>query len=186
MTNILLQLFTAFFKIGLFTFGGGIAMMPMIEEEIIKKRDWITNDELLDYYAIGQSTPGIIAVNVATFVGFKKAKTLGGIVATIGVILPSIIIISLLAGLIQSIDQYPMVQKALAGINVAVCALMTNVVLNFAKKTSKGIVSVIIMIASFTAVYFFKVQTFIVILSAAFIATVVYFIGKWRNEKCRK
>lgn len=179
--NILLQLYYIFFKIGLFTFGGGIAMMPMMEAELVNGKKWITSEELLDYFAVGQSTPGIIAVNVATFVGYKKSKILGGIVATLGVITPSIIIICLLAGLISSVDEYPMVQKALNGINVAVCALMTDVVLNFAKKTAKGIVSVVLMAASFSTVYFFNVPTYLVILSAAFLATVVFFVKKGRN-----
>lgn len=179
--NILLQLYFIFFKIGLFTFGGGIAMMPMMEAELVNGKNWITSEELLDYFAVGQSTPGIIAINVATFVGYKKSKILGGIVATLGVITPSIIIICLLAGLISSVDEYPMVQKALKGINVAVCALMTDVVLNFAKKTAKGIVSVVLMAASFSAVYFFNVPTYLVILSAAFLATVVFFFKKGRN-----
>ena len=135
------SLFLTFTKIGLFTIGGGFAMMPMIKKELIDKRQWMTEEDLIDYYAIGQSTPGIVAVNVATFIGYKQFGILGGIVATLGIVFPSIVIISILAGLISSISDFPIVQKALKGINVAVAALMTNVVLGFAKKTINTITS---------------------------------------------
>ena len=118
--NIFLELLISFVKIGFLTIGGGYVMLPMMQSELIDKKHWITEEELLDYYAVGQSTPGIIAVNVATFVGYKKAGVTGGIVATLGIISPSLIIITALAGVIQSIDQYPNVQKAMSGINVAV------------------------------------------------------------------
>ena len=94
-------------------------MLPMMQDELVHSKGWITDDELLDYYAVGQSTPGIIAVNVATFVGFKRRGIAGGIFATLGIITPSVFIITLLAALISSIDQYPLVRKALKGINVS-------------------------------------------------------------------
>ena len=142
MKNIYLDLYFTFAKIGSLTFGGGIAMLPMMQN---------------DYYAIGQSTPGIIAVNVATFVGYKKAGIPGGIVATLGVITPCVVLITLLANLIDSIEHFPNVQKALKGINVAVCALITDATINFAKKTSKGAVSVLLMLLSFLLIFFFIV-----------------------------
>ncbi|MBQ5877712.1 MAG: chromate transporter, partial [Treponema sp.] len=116
----LCSLFLVFVKIGLFTIGGGLAMMPMIQKELIDKLHWMTEDDLLDYYAIGQSTPGIVAVNVATFIGYKQYGVLGGVFATLGIIFPSIVIITILASLINSISDFPIVQKALKGINVAV------------------------------------------------------------------
>lgn len=131
------SLFLTFAKIGFFTIGGGFAMMPMIKKELIDKRQWMTEEDLIDYYAIGQSTPGIVAVNVATFIGYKQFGILGGIVATIGIVFPSIVIICILASLISSISDFPIVQKALKGINVSVAALMTNVVCGFAKKNYK-------------------------------------------------
>ena len=109
----LINLFMSFFKIGLFTIGGGLAMIPLMEKELINKKRWINDEELLDYYAVGQSTPGIIAVNVATFVGYKQAGIIGGIFATLGIVTPSWIIITILAFFINSISDYPMVQKAL-------------------------------------------------------------------------
>ena len=96
-TKTLVELFFVFFKIGAVTFGGGLAMLPIIEKELVIKRNWVTKDTLLDYFAIGQATPGIIAVNVATFLGYSRAGILGAIVATLGVVTPSIIIISIIA-----------------------------------------------------------------------------------------
>ena len=160
----LLDLYFAFFKVGAFTFGGGLAMMPMMQRELIQQRNWITEDELIDYYAVGQSTPGIVAANVATFVGYKQVGIIGGIVATLGVVTPSLIIIMLLASLINSINEYPIVQKVLKGINVAVAALLTQVIVNFSKKTIKNWVNVIFMILSFIVVFVFKVPSFICIL----------------------
>lgn len=178
MKNIYLDLYITFAKIGSLTFGGGIAMLPMMQNELIDKKQWVSENEILDYYAIGQSTPGIIAVNVATFVGYKKAGILGGIVATLGVITPCVVLITILANLIDSIDHYPNVQKALKGINVAVCALITDATLNFAKKTSKGAVSILLMLISFSLIFFFNVKSYIIILGAAVIAVAVYLIEK--------
>ncbi len=178
MKNIYLDLYITFAKIGSLTFGGGIAMLPMMQNELIERKQWVSENEILDYYAIGQSTPGIIAVNVATFVGYKKAGILGGIIATLGVITPCIVLITLLANLIDSIDHYPNVQKALKGINVAVCALITDATINFAKKTSKGVVSIVIMLLSFCLIFFFNVKSYIIILGAAFVAVSAYFIEK--------
>lgn len=160
----ILDLYFAFFKIGAFTFGGGLAMMPMMQRELIQERNWITEDELIDYYAVGQSTPGIVAANVATFVGYKQFGIIGGILATLGVVTPSLIIIMLLATLINSINEYPLVQKALKGINVAVAALLTQVIINFSKKTIKNFVNVIFMILAFVAVFIFKLPSFFCIL----------------------
>ena len=100
--KLLFNLFISFFKIGIMTFGGGYAMLPMLENEIVTRNKWATMEEIMDYFAIGQCTPGVIAVNTATFVGYKKKKIIGGIVATLGVITPSIIIICLLAGVIDA------------------------------------------------------------------------------------
>lgn len=176
--NIYLDLYLTFAKIGSLTFGGGIAMLPMMQSELIDKKHWTTENEILDYYAVGQSTPGIIAVNVATFVGYKEAGILGGIVATLGIITPSVLIITILANLIDSIEHYPNVQKALKGINVAVCALITDSTLNFAKKTSKDFASILIMIASFCLIFFFNLKSYIVILGAALIGIIIWFAKK--------
>lgn len=161
-----LELYLAFVKIGAFTFGGGLAMMPIMQRELIEKRGWITEEELIDYFAIGQSTPGIIAVNVSTFVGYKRLGVLGGIIGTIGVVTPSWVIIMLLAGAISSVDKYPLAQKALKGINVAVAALLTSVIVKFSKKTIKNIWNALFMLLAFALIYFLKVQSVWIILAA--------------------
>ena len=162
----LAELYVAFFRTGIFTFGGGLAMMPMLQKELIEKKHWLTEEDLIDYYAIGQSTPGIIAVNVATFVGYRQAGVLGAIVATLGIISPSIIIITILAGTINSISEYPRVQAALKGINVAVAALLTTVIIKFAKKTIKNVWNVLFMLAAFICIFWFKVPSVIIIIVA--------------------
>ena len=131
----LLELFLTFAKIGVMTFGGGMAMLPILEREVVQNKHWATEEELVDYFAIGQCTPGIIAVNTATFVGQKRKGAMGGIVATLGVVLPSLIIISILAGLITNFSHLAWVQNAFAGIQVCVCVLILNAVLKLLKKS---------------------------------------------------
>ncbi|MEE1167272.1 MAG: chromate transporter [Treponema sp.] len=178
MKNRYFELYLTFLKIGSLTFGGGYAMLPMMQGELVDSKKWITEEELLDYYAVGQSTPGIIAVNVATFVGYKQKGILGGIVATLGIITPSIFIITLLAGLINSIDDMPLVKKAMKGINVAVCALITDATLNFIKKTSKGVFSVFLLLLSFSLMYFLNIPSYCIILGATVLGILIHFIGK--------
>lgn len=161
-----LELYLAFVKIGTFTFGGGLAMMPIMQRELIEKRGWLTEEELIDYFAIGQSTPGIIAVNVATFVGYKRLGWFGGIIGTLGVVTPSWVIIMLLAGAISSVDKYPLAQKALKGINVAVAALLTSVIVKFSKKTIKNIWNAFFMLLAFVLIYFLKVQSVWIIIAS--------------------
>ncbi|MBQ7970525.1 MAG: chromate transporter [Treponema sp.] len=179
----LFTIYFAFFKVGAFTFGGGLAMMPMLQKELIEKKQWLTEEELIDYYAVGQSTPGIIAVNVATFVGYKHAGILGGIFGTLGIISPSLIIIMILANLINSISDYPIVQKALTGINVAVAALLTSVIINFAKKTIKNVWNAIFMLISFLLIFALKVPSFIVILFGLATGIILTFIHKNKETK---
>ncbi len=169
----LLDLYLAFVKIGAFTFGGGLAMMPIMQRELIEKRGWITEEELIDYFAIGQSTPGIIAVNVATFVGYKKLGWFGGIIGTLGVVTPSWVIIMLLAGAISSVDKYPLAQKALKGINVAVAALLTSVIVKFSKKTIKSIWNAFFMLLAFALIYFLKVQSVWIIIASLVIGSLL-------------
>ena len=169
----LLELYLAFVKIGSFTFGGGLAMMPIMQRELIEKRGWITEEELIDYFAIGQSTPGIIAVNVATFVGYKKLGWFGGIIGTLGVVTPSWVIIMLLAGAISSVDKYPLAQKALKGINVAVAALLTSVIVKFSKKTIKSIWNAFFMLLAFALIYFLKVQSVWIIIASLVIGSLL-------------
>jgi chromate transporter len=178
-----LELYLAFVKIGTFTFGGGLAMMPIMQRELIEKRGWLTDEELIDYFAIGQSTPGIIAVNVATFVGYKRLGVLGGIIGTLGVVTPSWVIIMILAGAISSVDKYPVAQKALKGINVAVAALLTSVIVKFSKKTIKSVWNAVLMLTAFALIYFFKVQSVWIIIASLVIGCL---ITMYKQKKAAK
>ncbi len=130
----LFSLFFTFAKVGVMTFGGGYAMLPILQREVVEKKNWATDEELMDYFAIGQCTPGIIAVNTATFIGQKKKGVLGGIISTLGVVFPSLIIISLLAGVIEAFSHIVLVQNAFGGIRICVCVLILNAVIKLFKK----------------------------------------------------
>lgn len=176
------ELFSIFFRIGAFTFGGGYAMLPILERELADKRGWTTSDELLDYFAIGQTTPGIIAVNVSTFIGYKRAKTLGGIVATAGMVCPSIIIITIIARFISNFSSIAWVQCALTGINVAVAALLTYAVVNFAKKSVKSLLGAALFVLSFVLIFVLKVGTIWIIIGSCAIGVILAgFRGDLKN-----
>ena len=133
--NKLADLFFTFARIGGLTFGGGYAMLPILQKEVVEKRGWASEEELMDYYAIGQCTPGIIAVNTATFIGQKTAGAIGGIIATLGVVFPSLIIISIIAAFIRNFADLAIVKNAFAGIRVCVCVLIFNAVVKLWKKS---------------------------------------------------
>ena len=129
------ELFITFAKVGVMTFGGGYAMLPILQREVVENKKWASEEELVDYFAIGQCTPGVIAVNTATFVGQKRRGVAGGILATLGVVFPSLVIICILAGLISHFAELAVVQNAFAGIKVCVCVLILNAVLKLLKKS---------------------------------------------------
>ena len=131
----LYELFWAFCRIGGLTFGGGYAMLPMLQKEVVENYKWATEKELLDYYAVGQSTPGIIAVNTATFIGYKQRGIIGAIVATFGVIFPSLVIIMSLATVLEKIVEYDFVNQAFSGIRVIVSVLILNSLIGLYKKS---------------------------------------------------
>lgn len=173
----LVELFFVFFKIGAVTFGGGLAMLPIIEKELVIKRNWVTKDTLLDYFAIGQATPGIIAVNVATFLGYSRAGILGAIIATLGVVTPSIIIISIIAKFLSGFSENVTVKKALAGINVVVAALLTKVLWGFKKKIFSSILAFILFLLAFLGIAFFNVNTILVVVASVFIGLGFFFLN---------
>ena len=144
-----LQLFWVFAQIGACTFGGGYAMLPILQREVVEKRGWATAEELADYFAMGQCTPGVIAVNTATFVGSKRKGALGGIIATLGMVAPSIVIITLIAAFLRNFMDIAAVEHAFAGIRAAVVALIASSVLKLGKTTVKNIPSVCIFLAVF-------------------------------------
>ncbi len=163
------QLFASFARIGALTFGGGYAMIPLLEREIVDKHRWATEEELMDYYAVGQCTPGIIAVNVATFVGYKIAGNLGGVVATLGVVTPSLLIIMLIASVLQNFADVPAVKSAFAGIRVCVSVLIFNAVLKLWKKAVVDKAALALFLLVFLLSLFTKLSpvVFVVVCAAA-------------------
>jgi len=160
----LLKLFLAFCRIGGFTFGGGMAMLPMLRKEIVEKYRWATDEELLDYYAIGQCTPGIIAVNTATFIGYKRKGVIGAIVATAGVVFPSIVIITLIAAFFTRFQELAVVQQAFRGIRAVVTALIFNTIINLYSKSVKDWLGIFIFCGAFLLVAFMDVSPVIVVI----------------------
>ena len=144
--KLLVDMFLTFAKVGVMTFGGGYAMLPILQREVVDNKGWATEEELMDYYAIGQCTPGVIAVNTATFIGQKNKGILGGIVATLGVVFPSLIIISLLAGVIEAFSHIVWVQNAFGGIRVCVCVLIANAVVKLYKKAVVDKITLVIFL----------------------------------------
>lgn len=146
------ELFWTFAKMGAITFGGGMAMLPILQREVVDTKHWATEEELVDYYAIGQCTPGIIAVNTATFIGQKYGGVAGGIVATLGVVFPSLVIISILAGLISNFAHLAWVKNAFAGIQVCVCVLIFNATVKLMKKSvvdqRTAVIFLLVLVAS--------------------------------------
>lgn len=164
---IYLDLFITFAKIGVMTFGGGYAMLPIIQREIVEKKKWVTEAEVMDYYAIGQCTPGVIAVNTATFTGRKIAGNLGGIAATCGVVTPSVLIITFIAALIRGFAHIRAVQDALAGIRVCVCVLIFNAVLKMWKKAVIDKVTLVLYLAILAASVFLDASPILMVVIAA-------------------
>ena len=165
--KILTDLFLTFMQVGGLTFGGGYAMLPILQREVVEKRDWATDEELADYFAVGQCTPGIIAVNTATFVGQKQAGILGGIVATLGVVAPSLVIISILTGFINTFAELAVVKNAFAGIRVCVCVLIFNAVCKLWKGSVKRTLALAIFAVVTLGSLFFDLSPVLFVVVAA-------------------
>jgi len=165
--SALWSLFTSFFRIGAFTFGGGYAMLPMIEKEIVDRRQWCTEEEIMDYFAVSQCTPGVIAVNSATFIGYKVGGVLGAVIATLGVICPSIAIILGIAAVLQNFARLEVVQHAFAGIRVAVAALIAGAIVKLWKSGVKDGFGLGIFCVTLVVMLFLNPSpVFVVVLSA--------------------
>ncbi len=163
------QLFLAFMKIGAFTFGGGYAMLPMFQRELVEKHGWVTEEDLMDYYAIAQCTPGVIAVNTATIVGYKQEGFLGAVVSTLGVVLPSFVIISIIAAVLNNFADLPVVQYAFVGIRACVCALILNAVLKLGKKAIVDKITLLIAVFVFFVMCFVSVSPVVLVVLAALV-----------------
>ena len=163
------QLLGVYLKIGIFGFGGGYAMLPILQREVVEHKGWATEEELMDYFAIGQCTPGVIAVNTATFVGQKLRGIVGGIVATLGVVFPSLVIISLLAGVISAFSHLQWVQHAFGGIRICVCILICNAVVKLYKKAVVDKLTLAVFLLVALGSYFLPVSPVIFVLLTALI-----------------
>jgi len=177
-----LELFWAFIVVGATSFGGGYAVVPVLEREMIKKRGWLSMDELLDFYTIAQITPGIIMVNIATFVGCKQKGILGGIIATIGIILPGVSLMLLISLFIQRFAEYPVVQHAFSGIRLAVCALILDTTIKLFKGFWRNYKAVIISIIAFVLSAIFSVSP-VYIIPVAGLAGFLLFSPKVKKVK---
>lgn len=163
----LLKIFFIFFKIGSFTFGGGYAMLPIIKRELVDNLQWITEEDIYNYYAIGQSTPGIIAVNTATMTGYSLKGVKGALAATSGFIMPSLIIITLIATFFKRFQQIEVFQQAFAAIQIAVVALIIDIVIKMWQKSDKTKLSFLIFLSSFLLLVIFDLSPVYVILGSA-------------------
>ncbi len=161
------------------TFGGGLTMLPMLEKEVITERKWVDKDTLLDYYAISQCTPGIIAINVSTFIGYSQAKTKGAIVSTLGMISPSLVIILGIAMMLEPFMSHAIVQSAFQGIRIGVCALLFFSIYNLWKNQERNIRNLALCMVSFIIVYFMNVSPVVIVLFIAFISLLLV----WRERK---
>lgn len=176
--NILLDLYISFVKIGLMTFGGGYAMLPILEREVVEKKKWATSEEILDYYAIGQSTPGIIAINTATFCGYKMAKNIGGVVASLGFITPSIIIITLISKFLENFSHIEAIQHAFVGIRIAVCALVLYSVIKMVRKNANSLGKFAVFLLTFLAIAVLNISPVLIVIGVGLLGIV---LGRFRN-----
>ena len=175
-----LDLFKVFFKIGLFTFGGGYAMIPFIQKEIVEKNGWITDEEILDIFAIAEATPGVIAVNTATFVGYKIAGVMGSIFATLGVVLPSFFIIIIIAYFIKDFLSIKIISNAFKGIRAGVIVLIIGAITKLSKNNKLNAFNIIITILAFLVSSFTGIST-IIILFIALVVGILFSILKHKG-----
>lgn len=163
----LLKLFWIFFKIGAFTFGGGYAMIPLIEREMVEKQKWISGDEFIDMFTVAESVPGAIAINTSTFIGYKVAGFWGAIVAVFGVALPSFLIITIIAAVFSQFQDLPLVKAAFEGIRAAVVALITVSGIKIAKSAIKNKIDMLITLVAFVLLVFVDVHAIVLIILGA-------------------
>ena len=179
------SLFLTFAKVGVMTFGGGYAMLPILEREVVTNHNWTTSEQMLDYYAIGQCTPGVISVNVATFIGYKKRGLPGSIVATLGVIFPSIVIITALASVLKMFQDNVYVKKAFEGIRIAVCALMITAVINLVKKAVSNVSTAVVAVSALLLQLFLGISPVLIVICTIAFGLLVFFSGKKKSMEAK-
>ena len=175
-----MKIFGCFFKIGLFTFGGGAAMIPFFRRELIEKGKYINEEELMNYYAIGQCTPGIIAVNVATFTGYKIKGVRGACLATFAIILPSLIVITILAGLLQMITGNQIISHVFAGIRIGVVALVFNEVYKLFRRNAVTLYQKVIFFGILAVLFSFHISPIMAILLASLVGGATFLKRKFK------
>lgn len=178
--KIWFDLFLSFFKTGLFTFGGGYAMLPILKDELVVKHKWVSEEELLNYFSIGQCTPGIIAVNVATFCGYKLKKIGGSLLATFALVLPSLVIITLIASVLKGFAQNESVAHVMKGIRIGVAAVLIKIVFDLSKRVWQNScfkkIDLSVFFAALIMIVFFKISSvWIVFLTILFALVHLYF-----------
>lgn len=181
--NILIDLFFTFSRIGVLTFGGGYAMLPILQREVVETKKWTTEEELVDYFAIGQTTPGIIAVNTSTFIGQKQKGALGGIVATLGFAFPSYIIITLISMFMRNFSELAIIQNAFAGIRVSVYVLILNAVLKLWQNSIVDKVGIFIFALIFILSVSTSLSPVLFIILAAFIGVAAKLQERGRHQE---
>ena len=179
----LLQVFWSFFKIGAFTFGGGYAMIPIIQNEAVEKHQWVTDEDILEIVAIAESTPGPIAINAATFVGYRAAGVLGAMCATLGVVLPSFVVILCLSFVLRQFQELQAVRYAFYGIRAGVLALLVKALWTMYKKSSKGWPAYVVIGASFLLTAIFDINVIFVIIGCALFGLITSFYLQRREQK---
>ncbi len=182
-TDRLLKLFLAFFRIGAFTFGGGYAMIPLIQKEVAENKKWITDQDILDIVAIAESTPGPIAINTATFVGYRVAGILGAACATFGVVLPSFLIITIISMILKEFQSLKAVQYAFFGIRAGVLALILKALWSMYKQCPKKVISYVIAAGALIAAAFLDINVLLVIIGCALTGLISSMIAAKRGAK---
>jgi len=183
MRRRIFSLFWTFFKIGAFTFGGGYAMIPLISKEVSENKKWISEEDILDVVAIAESTPGPLAINSATFVGYKVAGVWGSVAATFGVVLPSFVIISIISFLLAEFQSFRPVQYALFGIRAGVLALVLKAFLNMFKKCPKNTLAYVLMGAAFLFSLCTSFSVIYAIIGCALIGLATYELARKEAKK---
>lgn len=179
-----LKMFLVFFKIGLFSFGGGYAMLTMIEHEVVEKRGWLTHNELLDIFAIAESTPGAISINIATFIGTKRAGVIGGCITTFGVVLPAFLVIFALSYVLDLVRDNVWVNALFKGVRVGVVVLIIHAALKFLKEMKKKVVTVLLAVAMFCLAAFSSVNVIYLMLGSIGISIVAVAVAHaWARKK---
>ena len=177
-----LSLFLTFLRIGAFTFGGGYAMIPLVQREAVEKRRWISDADILEIVAIAESTPGPIAVNAATFVGYRVAGFWGAFCATLGEVLPSFLIILMISGVLRAFESVKPVQYAFFGIRAGVLALMCKALWSMYKQSPKGPLAYAVAAAAFACVAFLRINVLYVIIGCAAAGLISSIIASGRSR----